>query len=674
MTCATCGRENPPHLTFCQECGQRLGPRIAPPTPPIGLGGDYGMPEGTPPRADFYAQPPSRLATSLSGPSPVAAHAQAQAQVQVHVQQAQVQGGAERSCRICATVNGPNLRYCTSCGSTLEAGAPQAAGTPGTHMAAPAPAPQAQAQAPRLVEPGPVAPAPVHAAPIAPAPAPFAATTLDQNPYGARGSAPPAPMAPAAQIAPMRVVDLGSGGRTTPDVPRICARCRGVVESGAQFCKFCGAALAESASAPQGASPAPAPTPAAAPTPAPALAPAPVPVPAALVAPPPVPAPAATPAPVQIAPRTNGAQAGSARPPAQPRPATIPMQPAQGGSALDPPTPFVAFPPHGAGAGTPGSQGAMLLAATPPPLLQAQAQAPAYGPPPAPAQAPAPQPPTPAPIARGVIRGRLVVIAKSGADGPSYPIGDALDVGRSEGQIIVGEDPYLSPRHVRIAWTGSKLVLRDLASTNGVYIRLVAARDMTAGKAGGPGKAAAASDERVPGEVAVPLHDQDLILVGQQVLRFESVSPGSHGEGGFGPATEHGTLLFGSPAAPRYARLSQRTVEGVTRDVYYVRKVETVLGRESGDVVFTEDPFLSRRHAAIRVLDADGAPLRAGSKPTPREGREGFLFALVDLGSSNGSFLKIRNEIDLVPGDHFRVGQQLFRVDIEPSTSRGSRG
>src|SRR3954471_9009473 len=63
MNCTTCGRETPPHLTFCQECGQRLGPRIAPPTPPIGLGGEYGTPDAA----------PSRLATSLgTGPSPVA--------------------------------------------------------------------------------------------------------------------------------------------------------------------------------------------------------------------------------------------------------------------------------------------------------------------------------------------------------------------------------------------------------------------------------------------------------------------------------------------------------------------------------------------------------------------------------------------------------------------------
>jgi pSer/pThr/pTyr-binding forkhead associated (FHA) protein len=243
-------------------------------------------------------------------------------------------------------------------------------------------------------------------------------------------------------------------------------------------------------------------------------------------------------------------------------------------------------------------------------------------------------------------RGKLVVIAKSGADGPSYPFADTLDVGRTEGHVNVGEDPYLSPRHVRIVHVNGKTFLRDLGSTNGVFLRLAAGRDINRGR--GP-------------EVSVPLTDQDLILVGQQVLRFDVIR---EGETGLGAASEHGTLLFGSPAAPRYARLSQRTVEGVTRDVYYLRKMETVLGRESGDVVFTEDPFLSRRHAAIRALGRDGAPV---PPPTPSARPEigtGGSFALVDLGSSNGTFLRVRNEVELLAGDQFRVGQQLFRVDM----------
>ena len=73
-----------------------------------------------------------------------------------------------------------------------------------------------------------------------------------------------------------------------------------------------------------------------------------------------------------------------------------------------------------------------------------------------------------------------------------------------------------------------------------------------------------------------------MFLVGQQVLKFEVVK---HAEEGFGVASENGTLLFGTPAAPRYARLSQRTVEGVIRDVYHLQKSETIIGREVGDLV-----------------------------------------------------------------------------------------
>jgi pSer/pThr/pTyr-binding forkhead associated (FHA) protein len=545
MTCTTCGRENPPHLTFCQECGQRLGPRVAPPTPPIGLGSDGGEP---------------RVATQLGGvmqaPAPQPSSPPPLTK-------------APMRCRVCDTVNNAGLRYCTSCGSTLEQQQPAVA----------------------VPVPSPMAPMPVQQL------SPHAATIAE-------------PSKPPAAIAPMRVVEVGIGEK---DAPRSCPRCRGTVDAGAQFCKFCGASLADPS---ESGRPSPnRPIPAAAPPPPPIVAveaprgsnggsggrPATSPMPAA---PPPPPAPIAEPPLVaRPVPSPSPIAASPGPPPVVPAPSPPPPPVApvvSRESSLAPPTPYQPMP-------------------IPSAAVPERERAPVT-----PAAAPA------------RTRGKLVVIAKSGADGPSYPIGDTLDIGRVEGHIIVGEDPYLSPRHVRIAYQNGKLVLRDLTSTNGVYLRLAPARDANARREGSGGS---------PAEVAVPLEDQDLILVGQQVLRFEVVKDA---ESGLGPAVEHGTLLFGSPASPRYARLSQRTVEGVTRDVYYVRKMETVLGRESGDVVFTEDPFLSRRHAAVRV-----------SEGSPRK------FSLVDLGSSNGSFLRIRTDVDLVPGDHFRVGQQLFRVDFE---------
>jgi len=40
------------------------------------------------------------------------------------------------------------------------------------------------------------------------------------------------------------------------------------------------------------------------------------------------------------------------------------------------------------------------------------------------------------------------------------------------------------------------------------------------------------------------------------------------------------------------------------------------------------------------------------------------------LGSSNGTYLGIRGERELSPGDHVRIGQHLFRLDF----GAGSRG
>ncbi|MGD0524751.1 MAG: FHA domain-containing protein [Polyangiaceae bacterium] len=341
----------------------------------------------------------------------------------------------------------------------------------------------------------------------------------------------------------MRVVELGTS--PAPAMQRLCSRCRGASEHTAQFCRFCGASLADAQAVPIQAAANPI---------------------------------AATPGPPAAAP-----------------------------------APFAARAP---------------VAPTAPPS--------------APTAAPAPAPVAPAPApATATTRARLVLIARDGNEGPSYPLGEATDIGRTEGNVVIAEDRYISPRHARVAMRGGAFFVRDLESTNGIFVRIPFPRGATEGGAGGAGNALKAADsEQV-------LADQDLFLVGQQVLRFEVVK---HADEGFGVASENGTLLFGTPAAPRYARLSQRTVEGVVRDVFHVKKPETVIGRESGDIVFSDDAFLSRRHAVIRVHGV-------ASVGGPRS------FTIADLGSSNGTFLQVREEVRLRHGDHFRIGQQLFRFD-----------
>jgi pSer/pThr/pTyr-binding forkhead associated (FHA) protein len=80
---------------------------------------------------------------------------------------------------------------------------------------------------------------------------------------------------------------------------------------------------------------------------------------------------------------------------------------------------------------------------------------------------------------------------------------------------------------------------------------------------------------------------------------------------------------------------------GQIGDSYAVHKAGTLIGRVEGDATFPHDGYLSSRHAQIVV----------------REGR----YYLVDLNSRNGTFIRIKGEVELKPGDTFLVGKQLFQ-------------
>jgi pSer/pThr/pTyr-binding forkhead associated (FHA) protein len=68
------------------------------------------------------------------------------------------------------------------------------------------------------------------------------------------------------------------------------------------------------------------------------------------------------------------------------------------------------------------------------------------------------------------------------------------------------------------------------------------------------------------------------------------------------------------------------------------------VGRERGDINFPDDGYVSGVHARL----------------TSREGK----FYLADLGSSNGTFVKIRGERAVKDGSFVLFGQQLFRVNL----------
>lgn len=216
---------------------------------------------------------------------------------------------------------------------------------------------------------------------------------------------------------------------------------------------------------------------------------------------------------------------------------------------------------------------------------------------------------------------QLTTILRDGSTGATYPLtAEQTDIGREEGNILLPDDPYICPRHARVIRREGRFLLRDLGSVNGIFLRISGSAD---------------------------LKNRDAFLVGQELLIFELVEDG---EGGLGPAVQHGTLVFGAPEVPRLARLGLWTTEGVPRDVYTLHRQETILGREVGDIVFPEDAFMSRRHAAV-TCDLQTRH-----------------FTLRDLDSSNGTYLRFRGEREVRFGDRFRIGQHLFRFDPAGAT------
>ncbi len=217
-------------------------------------------------------------------------------------------------------------------------------------------------------------------------------------------------------------------------------------------------------------------------------------------------------------------------------------------------------------------------------------------------------------VAQQSVGFKLVVVHRDGTDGITYNLlGDQIDIGRTEGDLLF-EDPHLAPRHARISASLTGRVLTPLEARNGVYVRL---------------------------RGSVDLQDGDQVLIGKQVLRFELLTDV---ERNLRPAVEHGVVVFGTPVRPPWARIRQVTPAAVTRDVFHLTRPEVILGRETGDVVFSDDEFMSRRHVQIAFRNGRGH--------------------LEDLGSSNGTFLRLRGPHGLSSGDLIRMGDELLRFEI----------
>lgn len=212
--------------------------------------------------------------------------------------------------------------------------------------------------------------------------------------------------------------------------------------------------------------------------------------------------------------------------------------------------------------------------------------------------------------------GTAVLVNRDGSDGQRYPLaGEYLIVGRAGADIAFEDDRFLARQHARFERGADGVVrVHPVDTLNGVFRKT---------------------------DAPVELADGMTLLVGREVLRYERVDPE---EVKVYPLVRHGVALFGSPPREPWGRLVQVVPSGGYRDVRHLIGDEVVLGREEGDIVFRDDAFLSRRHAALTW--------------------DGTRAQVTDLGSSNGTFVRITGPTVLRHGDHVRMGDQLLRIEL----------
>lgn len=212
----------------------------------------------------------------------------------------------------------------------------------------------------------------------------------------------------------------------------------------------------------------------------------------------------------------------------------------------------------------------------------------------------------------GNVQAALVVVLPDGTEGGRYPLRSGENIiGRRTGDLF-SADVYLSPEHAIINVGKSKITLRDCNSLNGCYLKI--------------------TEE-------VELRHGDVFRIGQELVRFEYAKETP-------PliVSKDDTKVMGSPDPGYWGRILLIIGRDRLGNAFPLAEESVVLGRERADILFPDDGFVSGTHARLS--------------------HRGGKAQLVDLQSSNGTFIKIREEITLRPNDHVLLGQQLFRIEF----------
>lgn len=167
-------------------------------------------------------------------------------------------------------------------------------------------------------------------------------------------------------------------------------------------------------------------------------------------------------------------------------------------------------------------------------------------------------------------------------------------LGRSAGDYIFRQDAFMSGRHAKVQYSDDGYWLDDAGSRNGTFLRI-------------------REDSK--------LHENDIVLAGQQLLRFE-----------------HDPVTL-------QPRLRLQLNNGDLAATYELTRPTTTIGRTHGEICFADDAAMADVHARIE-----------------RRGDECYV---VDCGSRNGTFLRLTSNRPLGDGDVFIIGRHIFKFEAD---------
>jgi hypothetical protein len=219
------------------------------------------------------------------------------------------------------------------------------------------------------------------------------------------------------------------------------------------------------------------------------------------------------------------------------------------------------------------------------------------------------EPPQPEPVTPSRGHAKLIML---GSDGQPIgervlAVGEALELGRTAGPPW-DEDAYLDPKHGTLTPVDDGIEIEDFGSVNGVFVKLAGRLEVQHG---------------------------DHFRVGQELLRYEDLPEPT--------PTDDGTERMGSPNPGYWGRVCVLIDPERPAAAYPIEGEGLTIGREMGDITFPGDGYVSGRHCRL-MGDDDGIYIE-------------------DVGSSNGTYMRVRAGQVVPYGSLVLIGQKLFKIE-----------